>query len=92
MKTMIVFWLLGATGRHAKNFSVFLSTRARYRMTPVYDVISAQPTDFVEGVASAIQLGINKRLRAIPSGINELFASRCTTLAGVLHYAGRNMA
>jgi serine/threonine-protein kinase HipA len=44
IKTMIVFWLLGATDGHAKNFSVFLSPGGRYRMTPLYDVISAQPS------------------------------------------------
>jgi serine/threonine-protein kinase HipA len=44
MKTMILFWLLGATDGHAKNISVFLSPGGRYRMTPLYDVISAQPS------------------------------------------------
>jgi serine/threonine-protein kinase HipA len=44
MKAMIFFWLLGATDGHAKNFSVFLSPGGRYRMTPLYDVISAQPS------------------------------------------------
>jgi serine/threonine-protein kinase HipA len=44
MKTMVVFWLLGATDGHAKNFSIFLSPGGRYRMTPLYDVISAQPS------------------------------------------------
>lgn len=41
---MIAFWLLGATDGHAKNFSVFLLPGGRYRMTPLYDVISAQPS------------------------------------------------
>ena len=44
MKAMVIFWLLGATDGHAKNFSVFLSPGGRYRMTPFYDVISAQPS------------------------------------------------
>ena len=35
---------MGATDGHAKNFSVFLSPGGRYRMTPLYDVISAQPS------------------------------------------------
>jgi serine/threonine-protein kinase HipA len=42
-KAIIAFWLLGATDGHAKNFSVFLSPGGRYRMTPLYDVLSAQP-------------------------------------------------
>ena len=44
LKAVIVFWLLGATDGHAKNFSIFLSPGGRFRMTPLYDVISAQPS------------------------------------------------
>jgi serine/threonine-protein kinase HipA len=44
LKAVIAFWLLGATDGHAKNFSVFLSPGGRFRMTPLYDVISAQPS------------------------------------------------
>ena len=44
LKANIVFWLLGATDGHAKNFSIFLSPGGRFRMTPFYDVISAQPS------------------------------------------------
>ena len=43
LRTQIVFWLLGATDGHAKNFSVFLMPGGRFRMTPIYDVMSAQP-------------------------------------------------
>ncbi|PKP78065.1 MAG: toxin HipA [Alphaproteobacteria bacterium HGW-Alphaproteobacteria-3] len=43
LKAQIVFWLMGATDGHAKNFSVFLSPGGRYRMTPLYDIMSAQP-------------------------------------------------
>jgi serine/threonine-protein kinase HipA len=44
MRANIVFWLLGATDGHAKNFSIFLSPGGRFRMTPLYDVLSAQPS------------------------------------------------
>jgi serine/threonine-protein kinase HipA len=44
LKANIIFWLLGATDGHAKNFSVFLSPGGRFHMTPLYDVISAQPS------------------------------------------------
>ncbi|MCL2713742.1 MAG: type II toxin-antitoxin system HipA family toxin [Alphaproteobacteria bacterium] len=43
LKALMAFWLLGATDGHAKNFSVFLSPGGRFRMTPLYDVLSAQP-------------------------------------------------
>ena len=42
-KSQIVFWLIGATDGHAKNFSIFLQPGGRYRLTPFYDVLSAQP-------------------------------------------------
>ena len=44
LKANIVFWLMGATDGNAKNFSIFLSPGGRFRMTPLYDVISAQPS------------------------------------------------
>src|SRR3954468_9007151 len=43
LKAQIVFWLLGATDGHAKNFSIFLLPGGRFRMTPLYDVMSTQP-------------------------------------------------
>ena len=44
LKANIVFWIVGATDGHAKNFSIFLSPGGRFHMTPLYDVISAQPS------------------------------------------------
>ncbi len=44
MRANVVFWLLGATDGHAKNFSIFLSSGGRFEMTPLYDVLSAQPS------------------------------------------------
>jgi serine/threonine-protein kinase HipA len=38
----MVFWLLAAIDGHAKNFSIFLEADG-YRLTPLYDVISAYP-------------------------------------------------
>jgi serine/threonine-protein kinase HipA len=39
----LLFWLLAAPDGHAKNFSVFIERGGRFRMTPLYDVISAYP-------------------------------------------------
>lgn len=44
MRACILFWLLGATDGHAKNFSIFLGPGGRFRMTPLYDVLTAQPS------------------------------------------------
>ena len=43
VKAQIIFWLLGATDGHAKNFSIFLQPGGRFRLTPLYDVMSVQP-------------------------------------------------
>ncbi|KIS38259.1 serine/threonine-protein kinase HipA [Stenotrophomonas maltophilia WJ66] len=42
-KTQILFWMLAATDGHAKNFSVHLEAGGRFRLTPVYDVLSVYP-------------------------------------------------
>lgn len=42
-KSQILFWLMGATDGHAKNFSIFLLPGGRFRLTPFYDVLSVQP-------------------------------------------------
>ncbi|MDP9900841.1 type II toxin-antitoxin system HipA family toxin [Variovorax ginsengisoli] len=42
-EAQLVFWLLCATDGHAKNFSLFLHPGGRYRLTPLYDVLSAYP-------------------------------------------------
>lgn len=39
----VLFWLLSAIDGHAKNFSLFIEPDSAYRMTPLYDVISAYP-------------------------------------------------
>ena len=44
LMSQIAFWLLAATDGHAKNFSVFLLPGGRFHLTPLYDVISAQPS------------------------------------------------
>ena len=43
VKAQVVFWLLGATDGHAKNFSIFLEPGGRFSLTPLYDVLSMQP-------------------------------------------------
>jgi serine/threonine-protein kinase HipA len=43
IKTLLAFWLMAATDGHAKNFSIFLQRGGSYRMTPLYDVLSAWP-------------------------------------------------
>ena len=42
-KSQVLFWLLAAIDGHAKNFSIFIEPLGRFRMTPLYDIISAHP-------------------------------------------------
>lgn len=39
----LVFWLLAATDGHGKNFSLHQEAGGAYRLTPLYDVLSAWP-------------------------------------------------
>lgn len=62
LKAQIVFWLLGATDGHAKNFSIFLRSAGRFRLTPLYDVMSVQPA------VDASQLRRNRMKLALAVG------------------------
>ncbi len=42
-RAQVVFWLLGATDGHAKNFSIHLLPGGRYQLTPLYDILSTYP-------------------------------------------------
>ncbi len=42
-QAQVLFWMLSATDGHAKNFSLFIRPGGRYRLTPLYDVLSAYP-------------------------------------------------
>ena len=44
LKSQILFWLIGATDGHAKNVSIFLGAGGRFHLTPLYDVLTAQPS------------------------------------------------
>jgi serine/threonine-protein kinase HipA len=63
-KAQIVFWLLGATDGHAKNFSIWLASGGRFRLTPLYDIVSTQPS------VDAGQLSYNQMKMAMATGKN----------------------
>jgi serine/threonine-protein kinase HipA len=42
-QAQVLFWMLGATDGHAKNFSIFLQQGGAYELAPLYDVLSAYP-------------------------------------------------
>lgn len=43
MAAQVLLWLLDSTDGHAKNYSVFLEAKDRFRLTPLYDILSAAP-------------------------------------------------
>lgn len=51
-RRQILFWLLAAIDGHAKNFSLFLEAGSAYRMTPLYDIMSAYPLMHPRGIAA----------------------------------------
>lgn len=68
LRACIAFWLIGATDGHAKNFSIFLGPGGRFRMTPLYDVLSAQPS------LDARQIPRKKFKLAMPVGKNRHYS------------------
>ncbi len=70
VKAQIVFWLLGATDGHAKNFSIHLFPGGRFRLTPLYDVMSAQPN------VDAGQIRWNEMKMAMAVGTNRHYVFR----------------
>jgi len=68
LRANIVFWLIGATDGHAKNFSISLSPGGRFRLTPLYDVLSAQPS------ADGGQIRRNQMKLAMAVGGNRHYA------------------
>lgn len=43
-KAQILFWLIGTTDGHAKNFSIFINPAGSYHQAPLYDVLTVQPS------------------------------------------------
>jgi len=44
LKAQVLFWLIGATDGHAKNFSLFLRPGGSFSLTPLYDILTLQPS------------------------------------------------
>jgi serine/threonine-protein kinase HipA len=68
LKAQIVFWLLGATDGHAKNFSIFLRPGGRFGLSPLYDIMSTQPA------VDAGQIRKNRFKLALAVGDNRHYA------------------
>lgn len=49
-KSQILFWMLAAIDGHGKNFSLFIESGTSFRLTPLYDVMSAFPIFATRGI------------------------------------------
>lgn len=68
LMAQFAFWLLAATDGHAKNFSVFLNAGDTYRLTPLYDVLSAWPvighgSNLISPQKARLAMGIHAKNR-----------------------------
>ncbi|MBU6509645.1 MAG: type II toxin-antitoxin system HipA family toxin [Gammaproteobacteria bacterium] len=79
----IVFWLIGATDGHAKNFSIYLFPGGRFHLTPLYDVMSAQPN------VEAGQIQHNRMKLAMAVGDKRHYAMNIITPRHFLQTAVR---
>jgi serine/threonine-protein kinase HipA len=64
-KAQVLFWLMGATDGHAKNFSVRLFPGGAFKLAPFYDVLSVQP------LADEGRIGFNQMKLAMCVGDNR---------------------
>lgn len=44
LKAQMLFWLIGASDGHAKNFSIALRPGGSFNLTPLYDILTVQPS------------------------------------------------
>lgn len=66
LKAQIVFWLLSATDGHGKNFSLTLFPEGRFRLAPLYDILSTQlqvDQGGLKKVKMAMALGDNRHYK-----------------------------
>jgi serine/threonine-protein kinase HipA len=68
LAAQMLFWIIGATDGHAKNFSVFLTPGGGYQLTPLYDILTAQPSLDLNQIARkqmkmAMAVGTNRHDR-----------------------------
>ncbi len=68
LSAQVLFWMMAAPDGHAKNFSIQLLAGGRYRLTPLYDVVSIWP---VAGNGASQWSWHNARLAMAATGKNK---------------------
>lgn len=85
-KSILVFWLLAAIDGHAKNFSIALYPGGRFKLAPLYDIMSIQPySDAAQlrknTIAFAMSVGKNPHYKL--SVISPRHFTESASLAGL---------
>ncbi len=92
-RAIMLNWIIGGTGAHAKNFSMLIGTGGRARLAPLYDVASALPYDFDPGrLRMATKIGGKYRLEETRSRHWARFASDIRLPSPEVLNMGRTMA
>ncbi|PZA10762.1 type II toxin-antitoxin system HipA family toxin [Rhodopseudomonas palustris] len=86
MRACILFWMLGATDGHAKNISIAISPGGRFRLTPLYDVLTAQPSlddGQIQQKAFKLAMSVGKNRHYLVNEIVPRHFMQTAALAGV---------
>lgn len=88
LKAQIIFWLIGATDGHAKNFSIYLGSGGRFILTPFYDVLTAQPLQIRnKEMKMAMSVGDNRHYKM--DEIQRRHFVQTAELAGLPRYIAK---
>lgn len=99
LKSQVVFWLLGATDGHAKNFSVHIRPGGGFHLAPLYDIVSLQPAvaanqlrrrDF--RLAMAVGNNLHNRVTELVPRYFAETARNCGLRADAFSELARNLA
>ncbi|MEJ8473259.1 type II toxin-antitoxin system HipA family toxin [Roseibium algae] len=86
LAAQLFFWLIGATDGHAKNFSLFLRPGGAFQMTPLYDILSAQPSLDSQGITRRqmkLAMSVGRRRHYRIDQIHPRHFLQTATMAGV---------
>ncbi|MEI8633526.1 type II toxin-antitoxin system HipA family toxin [Vibrio sp. PP-XX7] len=93
MRSQVLFWLLAATDGHAKNFSVFILPDGKYRLAPLYDILSVYPVIGGRGLNirdAKLAMGLNAT-KGKKYAIDKIFPRHFLTTAKAVSFSQTSM-
>lgn len=92
MHTTFLFWILAAIDGHAKNFSLLLQPGGRFKLAPLYDVISAYPLIAAHQLeAKKIKMAMAVRSQNAHYKWHEIKLSQWLAMAELCKFPKQNM-